>query len=258
MIDLNGKVALITGAASGIGRETALTMVRLGARIGVADVDAAGGEATVADIAALSGEALFIPLDVTDEDAWPAALSALTERFGGIDVAVNAAGVELMKTMADTSLAEFRQLMAVNLDGVFLGTKYAMLAMAKGNGGSIVNISSVAGINGFPRQSAYCASKGGVRLLTKAAAMEAAELGYKVRVNSVHPGVIDTPMARAFIAELPPDQAQARWDRLAQLHPIGRMGEASDVANAIAFLASDASSFMTGTEIIVDGGMTAR
>jgi len=255
MIDLSGKVALITGAASGIGRETAQACAALGAKVGVADINADAGADVVAGIEANGGDAIFVALDVTDEVGWQA---AVTEALPEMNVLVNSAGVELMKSMADTSLEEFRWLMSINLDGVFLGTKYGVQAMARNGGGSIVNISSVAGINGYARQSAYCASKGGVRLLTKSAAIEAAELGSGVRVNSVHPGVIDTPMARSFVADMDAERGKAVWQRLEQMHPIGRMGEASDIANAIVFLASDASSFMTGTELIVDGGITAR
>jgi 3(or 17)beta-hydroxysteroid dehydrogenase len=256
-MDLNGKVALVTGGASGIGRETCLHLARNGAKVAVADINEAGAAETMGMIEGDGGKAMTVVFDVTDEDVWPRAIGQVTGKWSGLHVLVNAAGVELMKSMAETSLKEFRWLMSINLDGVFLGTKYGVAAMA-GDGGSVINISSVAGINGYPNQTAYCASKGGVRLLTKAAAMEAAQMGGNIRVNSVHPGVIDTPMARAFIADMDEEHARVAWQRLVDLHPIGRMGEASDIANAILFLASDMSSFMTGAELVVDGGMTVR
>ena len=257
-MDLNGKIALVTGGASGIGRETSAVFARHGAKVAVADINADGAQETVAEIARSGGEAIAVNLDVTREESWEAGVSQVVDAFGGLDVLVNSAGVELLKSIAETSLEDFRWLTGINVDGVFLGIKYSLPAMQASGGGSIVNISSIAGLIGFPNQAAYCTSKGAVRLLTKAAAMEAAALKSNVRINSVHPGVIDTPMARDFISGLEPQQAEHRWQQLAALHPIGRMGEASDVASAILFLASDHSSFMTGAELVVDGGITAR
>jgi len=257
-MDLTGKVALVTGGASGIGRQTAELLAKHGAKLAVADMNAEGGEAACAAIQAAGGEALFVPLDVTDEAAWEAALATVADRFGRLDVLVNAAGIELVKMLHETSLADFRRVMAVNLDGVFLGTRYGVAAIGETGGGSIINISSIAGIRGYARQTAYCASKGGVRLLTKAAAVEAAENGLEVRVNSVHPGVIDTAMTRGMFGD--PDDAnrQEAWGKLARFAPMGRTGEAMDVANLILFLASDASAFCTGAEFVVDGGVTAN
>jgi len=257
-MDLSGRVALVTGGASGIGRQTAELLAEHGARLAVADMNAAGGEATCASIQTAGGEALFVPLDVTDEAAWEACMAMVADRFGRLDVLVNAAGIELVKMLHETSLADFRRVMAVNLDGVFLGTRFGVTAMADSGGGSIINISSIAGINGYARQTAYCASKGGVRLLTKAAAVEAGQNGLNVRVNSVHPGVIDTAMTRELFGD--PDDAsrQESWGRLAQMAPLGRTGAAMDVANVILFLASDASTFCTGAEFVVDGGATAN
>jgi NAD(P)-dependent dehydrogenase (short-subunit alcohol dehydrogenase family) len=182
--------------------------------------------------------------------------SPLESFFGGLDVLVNCAGIELVRSLSETSFEDWRRVMSVNLDGVFLGTRAAIAVMRRG--GSIVNISSVAGINGFSRQVAYCASKGGVRLLSKAAAVECAEAGLGIRVNSIHPGIIDTPMAQGILGTVEPQmrpEIEARWK---QMHPIGRIGQASEVAQCILFLASDASSFVTGTELVVDGGLTAR
>ena len=249
---VEGKVALITGAASGIGAEAARLLAAQGARIAAADLNEAGAR-TTAD--AVKG--LAVAMDVTSESDWDRAVADTVSRFGALDVLVNCAGIELVRAIAQTSLADWRRVMSVNLDGVFLGTRAAIAAMGK-RGGSIINISSVAGINGFPRQAAYCASKGGVRLLSKAAAMECAEDNLGIRVNSIHPGIIDTPMAREILDSM--DEAaragvRARW---AQLHPLGHIGSAMDVAQCILFLASDASAFVTGTELVVDGGLTAR
>ena len=256
-MDVNGKAALVTGGSSGIGRETALTLARAGARVAVADIDADKGAETVAALEGIGTEALFISLDVTDEASWRQAVEAAVGRFGRLDVLVNAAGIELVRMIHETSLDDFRRVMSVNLDGVFLGTKYGIAAMSKTGGGSIINISSIAGIRGYGRQTAYCASKGGVRLLTKAAAVEAAQNGLNVRVNSVHPGVIDTAMTRGMFGDRGDDAHQQRWEKLADLAPIGRVGEPSDIANMILYLASDASSFVTGAEMVVDGGITA-
>ena len=249
---LDGKVALITGAASGIGAEAARLLTAHGAKVVVADLDEAGARRIANEI---GGHA--IAMDVVSESDWTRAVSGSMAMFGAIDVLVNCAGIELVRSIAETSLSDWRRVMNVNLDGVFLGTRAAIAAMGK-RGGSIVNISSVAGINGFSRQAAYCASKGGVRLLTKACAVECAEAGLAIRVNSIHPGIIDTPMARQILGDV--DEAlrpeiEARWK---QLHPMGRLGSAMDVAQCILFLASDASAFVTGTELVVDGGLTAR
>lgn len=258
MTGLSGKVALITGAASGLGRAMALLLAEQGARVAAADLNAEGGERTVADIAAAGGEAAFFPLDVVDEDGWQAAVDGVIDRFGRLDVLVNNAGVELVRSIPETSFEEWRQVMNVNLDGVFLGVKAGIRGMAKSGGGSIINISSVAGINGFSRQAAYCASKGGVRLLTKSAAVECAEAGLNIRVNSVHPGVIDTPMYKAFFDGMDEQSAKAAEARFTALHPIGHVGAPDDVAQCVLFLASDASKFVTGSEMVVDGGLTAR
>jgi 3(or 17)beta-hydroxysteroid dehydrogenase len=249
---LEGKVVLITGAASGIGAEAARLMAAHGGKIAVADLDEAGADRVAQEIA---GHA--IGMNVVSEADWARAIESTVRVFGALDVLVNCAGIELVRSISETSLEDWRRVMSVNLDGVFLGTRAAMAAMAK-RGGSIVNISSVAGINGYSRQAAYCASKGGVRLLSKASAIECAESGLGIRVNSIHPGIIDTPMAQQILGsveEARRPEIEARWK---QLHPLGRIGRPMDVAQCILFLASDASAFVTGTELIVDGGMTAR
>ena len=252
METLKGKVVLITGAASGIGAEAARLLAAHGAKIVAADLDEAGARRSAAQT---GGHA--IAMDVVSEADWARAMADTVAVYGGLDVLVNCAGIELVRSIAETTLQDWRRVMSVNLDGVFLGTRAAIAAMA-GRGGSIVNISSVAGINGFSRQAAYCASKGGVRLLSKAAAVECAEAGLAIRVNSIHPGIIDTPMARGILGSA--DAAmrpgiEAGWIKM---HPMGRLGGAIDVAQCILFLASDASAFVTGTELVVDGGLTAR
>ena len=251
MQTLRGKVAIITGAGSGIGAETARLLTTHGAQVVIADRDAASAARTAAET---GGHA--IEMDVTSEADWARTVAATVATFAGLDVLVNCAGIELVRSLGDTSFEQWRRVMSVNLDGVFLGTRAAIPAMRKG--GSIINISSVAGINGFPKQAAYCASKGGVRLLSKAAAVECAEAGMGIRVNSVHPGIIETPMSRDILDNVDPvvrPELEARWKLL---HPIGRLGQASEVAQCILFLASDASAFVTGSELVVDGGMTAR
>ncbi len=255
--DLNEKVALVTGGASGIGAETARLLAAKGAAVAIADIDAEGGAANAAMITKAGGRAAHITLDVTSEASWEAAMAAVVAQFGGLHILLNGAGIELVAKIVDTSLADFQKVMAVNLDGVFLGIKHAMPTMRDSGGGSIINISSIAGLRGYMRQIAYCGSKGGVCLMTKAAAMEAAHYGYNVRVNSVHPGAIETPMVEALVAHRDAAGQKAAMEKMRQMHPIGRMGQPIDIANAILFLASDASSFMTGAEIVVDGGITA-
>ncbi len=249
---LEGKVALITGAASGIGAEAARLLAAHGAKIVAADLDEAGARRSARETGGLA-----IAMDVASEDDWARAIAETLATLGKLDILVNCAGIELVRSIAETTLQDWRRVMSVNLDGVFLGTRAAIAAMGN-RGGSIVNISSVAGINGFSRQAAYCASKGGVRLLTKASAVECAEAGLGIRVNSIHPGIIDTPMARQILGSVDAarrPEIEARWK---QLHPMGRLGSAMDVAHCILFLAGDASAFVTGTELIVDGGLTAR
>ncbi|MBB2157561.1 glucose 1-dehydrogenase [Gluconacetobacter diazotrophicus] len=252
MARVSGKVAIVTGASRGIGKATALMLAREGARVAVADLKEDEGQAVVAEIGAAGGEALFVPLDVSSEDAWTQAMAAVTSRFGRLDIAVNNAGIAFSGTVESTDLAEWRRVQSINLDGVFLGTKFAVAAM-KDHGGSIINLSSIEGLIGDPTLAAYNASKGGVRLFTKSAALHCARSGYKIRVNSVHPGYIWTPMVQGLTA----DQAAAR-EKLVALHPIGHLGEADDIAYGILYLASDESKFMTGSELVIDGGYTAQ
>jgi NAD(P)-dependent dehydrogenase (short-subunit alcohol dehydrogenase family) len=263
---LEGKVALVSGAARGIGAACAETLAGAGAKVMVTDILQEEGRNVVEQISGRGGEAVFAQLDVTSEGHWEAGIAAAIDRLGGLDVLVNNAGVEMYKPLVEMSLEEWRRLQAINVEGVFLGVKHAVAAMkpggGAGQGGSIVNISSIAGMIGFPGLSAYSASKGAVALLTKTAALECAQGGFRIRVNSVHPGVIQTPMVDQLAQELAasgfaPSFAEAA-SSLAGLHPLGRIGEPIDVARVVQFLASDASGWVTGAGYVVDGGFTAQ
>ncbi len=259
---VEGKVAIVTGAAKGIGAASARLLAREGAKLVLSDLDRTGGDAVVSDILAAGGDAIFVSHDVTDEAQWEQLVAVARERFGGLDVLVNNAGISPSgKPIEDLGLDEWRRTLAVDLDSVFLGCKYAIRAMKTG-GGSIINISSIMGLVGSSNMADYNAAKGGVRLLTKAAALEVAALGYPIRVNSVHPGYIDTPMVRTAIDRgIEANGAGSQNEAitlLTMLHPIGRLGVADEIGNAVLFLASDESSFMTGSELVVDGGYTAR
>jgi 3(or 17)beta-hydroxysteroid dehydrogenase len=249
-----GKVAIVTGGAGGLGKAHALLLAKEGARVVVTDTDDAQGKKVADEINKQGGEAIFIRHDVSKEIEWNRVISETLEQFGKLDILVNNAGVNLWKKIEDTSLEEWRWLMSVNLDGVFLGTKYAMGAMKKSGGGSIINISSVAGIVGTLDTSAYHASKGGVRIFTKAAALECSKAGYdyNIRVNSVHPGVIKTRMVEELLNDEEKRKTALSW------HPIGHFGEPEDVANGVLYLASDESKFITGAELVIDGGWTAH
>jgi NAD(P)-dependent dehydrogenase (short-subunit alcohol dehydrogenase family) len=250
---LQGKVALITGAASGIGAETARAMAREGARLVLTDRAIEAGEGVAAGLAALGAEAVFMPHDVAVEDDWIGIVAAAKARFGRIDVLVNNAGVGIPTPLLQTTLEAWRSVTAVNLDGVFLGMRHVCPVMAEGGGGSVINISSVLGKVGRANASAYCASKGAVLMLTKSGALELAPLG--IRVNSVHPGYIETPMITTAIQNS--GIGNSLRDMLVSQHALGRLGAPAEIANGIVFLASDESSFMTGSELVIDGGYTA-
>jgi 3(or 17)beta-hydroxysteroid dehydrogenase len=249
---VDGKVAIVTGAASGIGRACARRLAAEGASVIATDRDEVGARA-VAD--ALGPPHLAYTLDVTDEAAWKAVIDLAVVTFERVDVLVNAAGIGVVANVEDTTLAQWRLVQAVNSDGVFLGCREVFRAM-RPSGGSIVNISSVAGLIGDGDLAAYCASKGAVRLLTKAVALHGARRGANIRCNSVHPGFIATPMLDALAAAYP-DPQQAR-DRLDKANPQRRVGEVDDVAHLVLYLASDEAKYVTGAEFVVDGGATAR
>jgi NAD(P)-dependent dehydrogenase (short-subunit alcohol dehydrogenase family) len=263
---LSGRVALVTGGARGIGAASAQALAEAGAAVLVTDVLDEDGETTAAAIAAKGARAGYLHHDVREEGAWVAAVGEAERRFGGLDILLNNAGIFWMKPMTETSIEDFRHMQAINVEGVFLGMKTAIPAMAKratqwAGGASIINLSSVAGLTGATFAVPYNASKGAVRIMTKGAALECSALGHKIRVNSIHPGVIDTMMGQKvmddFVAAGGGSANEVRANVIA-LHPLGRLGVAADIANAVVFLASDDAAFMTGSEVVVDGGMTAR
>jgi NAD(P)-dependent dehydrogenase (short-subunit alcohol dehydrogenase family) len=255
MGQVDGKVALVTGGASGIGAACAATLAREGAAVAITDLDDAGGQ-RVADRIGSGGEAIFLHQDVSLEETWPGVIDAVERRFGRLDVLVANAGIGILCRAVEMSLADWRRQTAVNLDGVFLSVKYAVPAMRRSGGGSIVIMSSVAGLRGSAGLAGYCATKGGVRLFAKAVAMECAAAGDGIRVNTVHPGVIDTPiwtkLGASAGANAPIDPNEVARTGV----PLGRAGQAQDIANGVLFLACDASSHMTGAELVIDGGMT--
>lgn len=266
-MSLHEKTALITGAASGIGRATALSLGRAGARLCVTDIDEAGAEAVAAEVTALvEGEprklaaapALPLRLDVTEEADWEAAIDSAMDHWGRLDVLVANAGVTAGTPLTDTTLAEWRQVMAVNLDGVFLAIKHGARAMLKGGGGSIVVVGSASGIRAAPGAAVYSASKSAVAMLVRVTALELAR--QEIRVNAVSPSAVRTPMWQAmpFFRELVAERGEEEaWREVAQGTPMRRVAEPEEVARAITFLASDDASYITGVELPVDGGYTA-
>ena len=261
---LNRKIALVTGAGSGIGRACAEALAREGARVWLTDIDERSGREVCAGIG--GGVAQFLALDVTEEAAWRAAIESVRAEHGALHVLVNNAGICIAAPLLDLSYASWRRQLAVNLDGVFLGTKAALPLMTASGGGAIVNISSVAGLQGVPGLSGYCATKGGVRLFTKAVALECAQAHNGVRVNSIHPGGIETPLwakmasdGIALPAGDPSIAARMEDTRAASLAatPLGIVGCAADIAAGVVYLASDDARFVTGAELVIDGGVHA-
>ncbi len=254
-----GKVAFVSGAASGLGDAIARVLAREGATVVLADVNDDAGTRVLQEIEALGGEGLYQHLDVSREDEWAGAMATVGQRYGRLDIAVNCAGLNVSRSFpADTTLEDWRRVMAVNLDGVFLGTKHALALMRTRTPatGSIINISSVMGLVAIPGIGPYCASKGGVRMYSKSVALSCAQEGLKVRVNTVHPGFIDTPLLRQGMAQMgSPEQAAKIYDAL---QPVGHLGEPDDIAFGVLYLASDESKFVTGAELVIDGGYTAR
>src|ERR1700722_7836343 len=251
MGQLDGRAGIITGAASGIGAATARVLAAEGAKLLLTDLDDAAGIA-LAD--AIGG--VFVHHDVTDDAAWPGVVATAEQRFGRLDILVANAGIGIMGPAIDMSLADWRRQMAINVDGVFLACKYCISAMRRaGNGGSIVMLSSIAGLRGSAGLAGYSASKGAVRLFAKSMALECAQANDGIRVNSVHPGIIATPiwtkLPAGANAPLDPEKIAAGSV------PLGHAGQAGEIANGILFLVSDQSSHMTGSELVIDGGMTA-
>jgi len=249
---VEGKFALITGGASGIGLAAANLLLAEGAKVILTDREKA---LSAAALTPLRRRATMRSLDVTSESDWVGNTDTIVAEFGRLDILVNCAGVVLLKDIEATTLEEWQSLMAVNLDGAFLGCKHAIRVMKRYGGGSIVNMSSVAGLVGAANLAAYSASKGGVRLLTKSVALHCARRGYNIRCNSVHPSFADTPMLQSMIASA--RDPQKRADSFARAAPLGRLAQPEEIARTILFLASDESAFTTGAELVVDGGLTA-
>jgi NAD(P)-dependent dehydrogenase (short-subunit alcohol dehydrogenase family) len=264
---LDGKIALISGAARGIGGETAQLMAKVGAKLVVGDVLDDRGHQSVAAITATGAQAEYVHLDVTTAEDWTVAIDRAVSRFGKLDILVNNAGVFIGKGIEDISLDEWNKLVAVNMTGVFLGTKLAAPALREAaksseHGSAIVNLASIAGIVGSQLDPLYSMTKGGVTLFTKSAALEFARKGYRVRVNSIHPGLIQTDMGeQTFVSRarnLGSNDVEAVRQQAMSRHPIGRLGVPDDIAKGIVFLASDDAGFMTGAGLVVDGGSTAH
>jgi NAD(P)-dependent dehydrogenase (short-subunit alcohol dehydrogenase family) len=263
---VEGKVALVTGGASGIGAACAELLAREGASVAVTDVDELRGPEVVAGIRKAGGEATFWHHDVTSEPRWIEIVAEVEKRYGRLDILVSNAGIGIaVPSITEMSLADWQRQTAINLDGVFLSVKHCLPLMRKtstqkNNSGSIIMMSSLAGLRGAANLSGYCATKGGVRLFAKAIAMECASFDDGIRVNSVHPGIIDTPIWGKI-----PTEAQGRGqnapidpeERAKFATPLARAGHASEIASGVLFLASDASRYVTGTELVIDGGMNA-
>jgi NAD(P)-dependent dehydrogenase (short-subunit alcohol dehydrogenase family) len=258
---VQGKVALVTGGASGIGEAVSELLAREGASVAVTDVDDLRGPAVVAGIKKAGGEAIVIHQDVTSEARWIEVVAEVEKRYGRLDILVSNAGIGIsVPSITDMTLEDWRRQNAINLDGVFLSVKHCLPAMRKTGGGSIVMMSSLAGLRGAPGLSAYSATKGGVRLFAKSIAMECAAVGDGIRVNSVHPGIIDTPIWGKIPTEAAGRGQNAPIDpeeRAKLATPLARAGHASEIAQGVLYLASDASSYVTGSELVIDGGMNA-
>jgi NAD(P)-dependent dehydrogenase (short-subunit alcohol dehydrogenase family) len=259
---LDGKVALVTGGASGIGAGCAERLAGEGARVVITDLQDAKGVELVAAIAKAGGQARYVHHDVTREDEWERVIADVEKTEGRLDVLVNNAGIGIgCPTITQMSLDDWRRQQAVNVEGVFLGIKHSLPLMRKaGNGGSIVNMSSVAGLKGSPILAAYCATKGAVRLFTKAIAMECANFKDGIRVNSVHPGIIETPIWLQIAGMgQPGTNAPPDLDAMStQAVPLGVKGVPKDIADGVLWLASDESRYVTGAELVIDGGLSVR
>lgn len=255
---VDGKIALITGGARGLGEATGRTMADEGATVILSDVLDAEGDELARSINEAGGSAEYVHQDVTDEASWDQIVDDIVSRHGRLDVVVNNAGVVLDATVEDTSLEDWRWVNAINSEAVFLGTRAAIKAMKAQDpkGGSIVNISSIAGLVGIENLAAYNASKGAVRLFSKSAALHVASQGHNIRINTVHPSYTWTPMVQ-LLGDNTGDR-DAFFDALGEAHPLGRPGVPMDVAWGVLYLASDESTWVTGSELVIDGGITAR
>jgi|HigsolmetaAR204D_1030405.scaffolds.fasta_scaffold00281_20 NAD(P)-dependent dehydrogenase (short-subunit alcohol dehydrogenase family) len=250
MGQLAGKTAIITGAGSGMGREEAVLFAQEGAEVVATDINESAVRAVVEEITKQGGKAIALAHDVSSEDQWKQVIDTCLKTYGKINVLVNNAGVSFPGTVLDTTVEQWNRVMAINVTSIFLGMKYVIPHMKEAGGGSIINVSSIAGLSGCCGAGVYTASKGAVRMLTKAASVDFGR--DNIRVNSLHPGYIETPMSAPYIND--PQTLQYFLSMTA----MGRVGQPSEVAQAALFLASDASSYVTGVELAVDGGVTAK
>jgi NAD(P)-dependent dehydrogenase (short-subunit alcohol dehydrogenase family) len=254
---LNGKVALVTGAANGIGLATARRLAEEGAKVLMTDVDVAQGTAQATALSAQGLTVRFQRHDVTERADWDAVVAAAFDLGGKLDVLVNNAGIGQPGSIEDCTVEQWHRTQGINVDGVFHGMQVGIAAMKKAGGGSIINLASIEGFLGEPMVAAYNASKGAVRILSKSAAAHCARAGYKIRINCVCPGFVETPMVMAGLAALPPEMAQAFQAKVLARTPMGRMAQPIEIAHMILFLASDEASYITGADMLVDGGLTA-
>ncbi len=253
---LTDKVALITGAASGIGRSTALLFAREGAKVALGDVDAQRAEDVASEIREMRRECMVLSLDVTDEKVWASSIDKIQNAWGRLDILVNSAGIADEAPLTELTTAQWRRVLSVNLEGTFLGTAAAIRAMKTTGKGAVVNVSSLSGVKAQPGAAAYCASKAGVIQLSRVAALECANDGHNIRVNCVTPGGVKTPMWEK--TPLWPDISKAdEWTAPADAPPLKRFAEPVEVARAILFLASDEASYISGAVLALDGGATA-
>lgn len=256
------KIVLITGAGSGIGAATAKQFAREKAIVVVTDIDESLGKKIENEINANNSSAFFIKLDVSDEENWKNTIKNIESKFSKLDILVNNAGITIEGPVTEFSLKDWRKLMAINLDGVFLGTKHAIPLITKSGGGSIINLSSISGLTAEPNASAYCASKGAVRLFTKAVALECAQARNNIRVNSIHPGPVATPIFEKgngwqdYVKKM--GGVENAWKAVAAQTPLNRIATPEEIAKAICYLASEDASYMIGSELVVDGGFTAQ
>ena len=250
---LEGKIALVTGAASGIGLQTSIRLAEEGALVMMTDINHEEG---LQQAEKLGANATFLKLDITEEEEWISVLDETVKRFDRLDILVNSAGMVLIADVEQITLEDWRKVHAVNLDGTFLGCKHGVRVMKEFGAGSIINLSSVSGMIGGFNLAAYNSSKGAVRMLTKSVALHCARAGYGIRCNSIHPTFIETPMLESMIRDSP-DPEKARQTLVRQV-PLRRIGKPDDVANMIVYLASDESTFVTGTEMVIDGGVMAQ